>query len=160
MSLERLLEVQTACGAECHPRTHWRLPVTFHELWFPNGSPGVLERAHTFISRIPILKQQSSASYLILNLGSSFQTPRTLNTKALTQFPLCLSKVRVGTNWVQCRPPPPAVDRTVEQAVLRSMRLRRCGIDCIRITISGRWGLSEPLQLRDRCAGRMGIAEL
>lgn len=104
MSLEWLLEVQTACGAECHSRTHCRLPATFHELWFPKGSPGVLERAHAFISRIPILKQQSSASYhlhLILNLGSSFRTPRTLNTKAFTQgtcFPLCLSKVRVGTN--------------------------------------------------------------
>lgn len=166
MSLEQLLEVQTACGAECHPRTNWSLPVTFHKLRFPSCSPRVLERAHTFISRIPIIKQQSSASYhlhLIVNLKSSFQMPRTMNNKALDQgtcFPFCLSKVRVGANWVPYRPPPPTVDRTVEQAVLRSMRLRSYGIDCIRISILGRWGLSEPLQLRGTCAGQIGVAEL
>ena len=51
-------------------------------------------------------------------------------------------------------------DIAFSETCLRSMRLRSCSIDCVRISISGRWGLSELTQLWGIWTKWTGIAQL
>lgn len=51
-------------------------------------------------------------------------------------------------------------DIALSEACLRSMRLRSCSIDCVKISISGRWGLSGLTQLWGIWTRWTGTAQL